>query len=70
MLQVIENSLNPYSNGSYFLTMKTGMLTLWLSRLNPYSNGSYFLTIMTRKQFSKEQHRLNPYSNGSYFLTV
>ncbi len=45
------------------------MLTLWLSRLNPYSNGSYFLTIMTRKQFSKEQHRLNPYSNGSYFLT-
>ena len=46
------------------------MLTLWLSRLNPYSNGSYFLTIMTRKQFSKEQHRLNPYSNGSYFLTI
>ena len=36
--------LNPYSNGSYFLTTK-GERNAWKRiSLNPYSNGSYFLT--------------------------
>ena len=39
-----SKSLNPYSNGSYFLTNVANVVTIDTTSLNPYSNGSYFLT--------------------------
>ena len=61
--------LNPYSNGSYFLTVQFYIRHTWVSGLNPYSNGSYFLTIKHYEMSSYCTRSLNPYSNGSYFLT-
>ena len=48
--------LNPYSNGSYFLTELIKCETAKCERsLNPYSNGSYFLT--SRKE-AKEKRKI------------
>ena len=44
-----SKSLNPYSNGSYFLTNVANVVTIDTTSLNPYSNGSYFLTVRPRK---------------------
>ena len=43
LIGVISGSLNPYSDGRWFLIMKMKMTIVFLGCLNPYSDGRWFL---------------------------
>ncbi len=67
----MEDGLNPYSTGRWFLINPVVYENTNGYRLNPYSTGRWFLIPRKSLQLLKlPKVGLNPYSTGRWFLIL